>query len=202
MQGTQSIEHFRLCRASRYKTAQQLLQLAGLIKPDIASDVMSRLDIDSLDTLPHWCLMDEVSLREFQRLIGALFLAPALQRCIDGSKLVLWQRVMGKPLFEVVIAARLLPEINHLTALPETLPEADEPLLLANGASILLSTLTVNEIRLLMEQRFVAHFGLVNTTLALEIHRVALTILENIAAGARDDSVQSSDSISVEKTTP
>lgn len=193
--GTEAIEQVRLQRAKRHEVATRLIDLAGSLDSDIALSTMESLKPDSLDTLPLWCLMDDASLHQFQRLLGALFLAPALRKCIDGSRLVQWQGVMGAALFESVMAARLPAQMNTVTEFPDIPPEADEALLLANGASLLLSTLTDEAIRYLMMQRFNAHHGLVSQKLALEVHRVALDTLQHITDAAGIESSDDTNSL-------
>ena len=191
----EAIEHARLHRSQRHEMATSLLDLAGTLEPDLARSAMDNLHPDSLDDLPQWCLMDDATLQQFGRLLGALFLAPALKKCIDGSRLAQWQSVMGPALFERVMAARFSTQLNAVAELPDILTEADEALLFANGASLLLSTLSDEAVRSLMMQRFNAHHGLVSLKLAQEIHNVALMIIQQITDAADAELVQGADSL-------
>lgn len=169
-----SVEKARLTRAYRHRATQQLLQLSEQLAPAKAVEIIASIDSASLDDLPHWCLLNDTSLLELQRIAGALFVAPALRRCIDGPLLNDWRQLLGVSVFDDVLSAAAILTLDE----SPMLPEASESLILMNGASVLLSTLETHPARPLLEQRFEQRQALVPFQVAHSVYTLAVSIHE------------------------
>lgn len=169
-----SVEKARLRRAYRHKATQQLLQLSQQLEPAKAAEIIATIDSASLDYLPHWCLLDEASLLELQRIAGALFVAPALSRCIDGALLNDWRQLLGVSIFDHVLSAAAILTLKE----SPILPEPSESLILKNGASVLLSTVESHPARPFLEQRFNQWHALVPLQIAQPVYALAVSIFE------------------------
>jgi len=135
--------HARQKREWRQQVAARLIQLAdGSALPDTrtasrAAVALDGISLDVIDTLPLWCALNDQELERWQHTTGALFITPALRRCLDGATLKKAVQAIGESLFQ-----RLLKERE----LPDQAPAIDRDtdfvtLIRTSGAHILLSLL-------------------------------------------------------------
>jgi hypothetical protein len=168
-----------LLRAYRHAAAKQLASLASNAQSADCAQAIKNIDNEALDTLPHWCLLDEKSLHELQKICAAVFLAPALQRSIDGRSLKAWCELLGADLFKTVLDEQ--PDVQ--LADPPALPVASEPLMNATGASVLLSTVSTHPAHPLLQQLIGDHNGLLDQQLAMRIYLAAASLQQGMARG-------------------
>ena len=167
-----SLENVRLRRAHRYAAANQLIRLAKNVEPEVAKELISGVDNAVLDTLPHWCLLDDAPVLTLQQVCAAIFLAPSLQQSIDGSLINGWRQCFGSTLFDAVLTEEPIAKLSEIPPLPE----ASESLMDSTGASVLLSTLLNNPSQILFEQRTGHYNGLVDRDLAMRIYLAATAL--------------------------
>lgn len=194
----ESLEQSRLKRAYRHMAARQLLHLSDLVGEDKATEIMNAIDEASLDTLPHWCLLEDTVLLDLQRIAGAVFTAPAIRRCIDGSLLGGWQSLLGAELFDraLAVSARLEHQDSPF------LPEARESLLLSNGSSVLLSTVQEHPAYPLLENRFAGVPVKIPEQTALAVYTLSASLQQQFAQAQQQAPSHHSEPLSVEQNSP
>ena len=171
-----ALEQTRLRRAYRHAAASQIARLANNSQSTVATEAINGVDNTALDTLPHWCLLADAPMLTLQQVCAAVFLAPALQQSIDGSRLNGWRECFGSTLFDSILAHEPIAQLAETPPLPE----ASVALMNSTGASVLLSTLINHPAQSLLEQRTGQHNGLIDNDMATRIYLAASALQERL----------------------
>ncbi|PID63630.1 MAG: hypothetical protein CSB44_01325 [Gammaproteobacteria bacterium] len=135
--------------AARHITRAASQSISGIDE----ADLMASISLEDIDTLPHWCALEDEELATWQHTTGALFVAPALFRSLNGEFLRRARDTIGSELF-----SRLLEETNLPDQAPNMTADDDlEHLLELAGAGVLSSLIRNDTLRELFGTRLLSH---------------------------------------------
>jgi len=151
--------------------------LVALDSPCTHAELQS-VDWAALQCVPHWCFLDDRTLRYLQLVSGAVFAGPAIIRWIDGTRIQSVLQLLGQRAYQ-----RVLQDVDERSCAAVfddySGDEADpEAMLLASGAAVLLGAVTHPAIQTLLRSVFTEAADPLASEIAQQLYPQALAIFD------------------------
>lgn len=141
------VADMELVRARRSYSVKVAAHLSKLSQ-QIGLPLDDQVQWDSLSVMPQWCIASLEDRQRVQRICGAVYMAPAIKKTIDGTSLRKLRKFLGAEIFYLLRNSGDQHHIAHVNKIGKY-PEVD---VMATGSAVLLKTLPQLELVKLYER--------------------------------------------------
>jgi len=162
-------------RRTRLHRTNAAMYLASL-NTTCSLDDLSKINWDSLLSVPHWCFSDTRQTNQLQLVCGTIFLAPAIVHWIDGGRLIEVRTLVGPDYFDHAIragAGRVGSEpVDIETEVPELLASA--------GAAVMVGAVDNETVQAILADQFPMDVATVEPDVARTVYELALSVIDSV----------------------